>query len=487
VKKSIFLQLKNQYLNSMTKWLFLAFMYVTSVAAQSTLQQRLDRLLDDDFYQRATIGIAVYDLTEQRMLYARNERRLSRPASNMKVLTAAAALSVLTPEYSFKTGLYYSGNIDESGRLHGNMYLVAGFDPELTTADLDILISRIRSAGIRSIEGTLYLNASMADSAQWGRAWAWDNDMEAFQPHLSPIPLNKGITRLRVTPTTTGRAPTIRTIPESSFIQVVNRATTVQRSAEPTRSTLNFTRNYVDGRNRIVVSGVIAASAGAFETRISIKNPYDFVLTIFSEKIMEQFPGSNIRTAGIVSLPADAKNLGYATNSISGVIRRLNKDSDNLNGEMLLYAMGYHQGAVPTSAEKGIEVIRQFISQIGHNPAAYRIADGSGLSNQNSLTPELMVTVLKYMHQSPHFNLFRQSLPVAGVDGTLAHRMRNTAAARRVMAKTGTLTGVSALSGYATARNGNLLAFSIMVQNFVESAAFVAINYIDRICVALVE
>jgi len=463
---------------------------VASVAAQSpsaTLQQRLDRLLDDDFYRRAAIGISVYDLTEQKSLYTYNDKRLCRPASNMKVLTAAAALSTLTSDYSFKTGLYYTGEIDESGRLLGNVYLVAGFDPELKSADLDVLVSHMKNAGIKSIEGMLYLNASMADSVQWGRAWSWDDDMEAFQPYLSPIPLNKGFVRLRVTPSSAGRAPTIRADHESSFIQVINRATTVQRSSEPTNNTLNFSRDFIDGRNRIVVSGIIAATANAFERRISLINPYDYVLTIFSEKIMEHFPESNIRTAGTTSLPSAAQNLGYATNSIAQVLRNLNKESDNLNGEMLLYAMGRHNGADPTSAEKGIEVVQQYISQIGFDPLAYKVVDGSGLSNQNYLTPELMVEVLKDMYQSPYFNLFRQSLPIAGVDGTLANRMRNTAATRRVTAKTGSLTGVSALSGYVTARNGNILAFSIMVQNFVERTSFVAINYIDRICVALAE
>ena len=474
----------------MIKWFLLAFIYAASAAAQTSslaLQQRLDRLLSDDFYQRATIGISVYDLTEQRSLYTFNDKRLSRPASNMKVLTSAAALTALTADYSFKTGLYYTGDIDDTGRLYGNLYLFAGFDPELTSANLDELIAHTRNAGIKSISGTLYLNASMADSTHWGRAWSWDDDLEAFQPYLSPVPLNKGIARLRITPSTTGRAPTIRTTPESSFIQVINHATTIQRSSEPTSSTLNFSRDFVNGYNRIVVSGAIAATAGAFEARVSLKDPYAHVLTIFSEKLLEQFPESAIRTAGTTYVPDYAKNLGYAANSIADVIRRLNKESDNLNGEMLLYAMGYHQGAMPTSAEKGIEVVQQFVSQIGLDPAAYRIVDGSGLSNQNILSPELMVEVLKHMHQSPYFNIFRQSMPIAGVDGTLINRMRNTVAARTVMAKTGSLTGVSALSGYVTARNGNLLAFSIMVQNFSERTSFVATNYIDRICVALAE
>ena len=169
-------------------------------------------------------------------------------------------------------------------------------------------------------------------------------------------------------------------------------------------------------------------------------------------------------------------------------LKRLNKESDNLNAEMILYALAYQQNPdEPASTERGIAVVQQLMAQLGFDAKSYSMVDGSGLSNQNYLTPELLVAVLKYMHQSQHFELFRQSLPVAGVDGTLANRMKNSAANRKLMAKTGSLTGVSTLSGYVTASNGHLLAFSILVQNFTERASFVAVNYIDKICEALAE
>ena len=473
------------------KWLISAFIYAATAAAQpvtAQLQNRLNQLVNDDFYRRATIGVAVYDLTDQKTLFVHNEKRLCRPASNMKLLTSATALSVLTPEYAFKTGVYHTGAINEAGRLLGDIYLVGGFDPELKSSDLDMLVLQIKKAGITSIDGNLYLDASMADSVHWGKAWSWDDDMEAFQPYLSPIPLNKGVAKLKVIPALTGRAPIIKTEPESSFIEVVNRATTLWNNADPPEKSLRFSRDSNGNKNRIVVTGTISASANAYETTISLKNPHGYALTLFAEKIAEQFPENNIRMTGTKRVPDDAQNLGDATHSIAEVVRRLNKESDNLNAEMLLYVLGYEQNAgEPATTEKGIAVVQQLITQMEPDPKAYSIVDGSGLSNQNYLTPELMVTVLKYMYQSPYFELFRQSLPVAGVDGTLAHRMKNSAAFRKLTAKTGSLTGVSTLSGYVTARNGHLLAFSIMIQNFTERTSFVAINYIDKICGTLAE
>jgi D-alanyl-D-alanine carboxypeptidase/D-alanyl-D-alanine-endopeptidase (penicillin-binding protein 4) len=312
--------------------------------------------------------------------------------------------------------------------------------------------------------------------------------MEVFQPYLSPIPLNKGAAKLKVIPAAPSRAPIIKTEPESSFIQVVNRVTTVWSSADPPGKSLRFSRENNGNNNRIVASGTIAASTSAYETMISLKNPRGYILTIFSEKLLEQLQGSKIRIAGTMRVPDDAQKIACKTHSMAEVVRQLNKESDNLNAEMLLYALGYVQNSdEPASTEKGIAVVQQLITQIGFDPKAYNIVDGSGLSNQNYLTPELLVAVLKHVYQSQYFDMFRQSLPIAGVDGTLANRMKGTAAYRKLTAKTGSLTGVSTLSGYATARNGHLLAFSIMIQNFVEKTSFVAVNYIDKICEALAE
>ena len=481
----IFKNLRNPVISGVI-WLLYTILSATSVAAQPSID-KLNQLLKDDFFQRATIGINVYDLTDQKTLYVHNAKRLCRPASNMKLLTSATALTVLTADYVFETGLYHTGTLDATGRLTGDIWLVGGFDPELKSSDLDALLLTMQQSGIKTVEGNLFLDVSMGDSLFWGKAWSWDDDMEEYQPYLSPIPLNKGVAKLKVIPATPSRPPIIKTEPETSFIQIVNRATTVLKNADPPAKSLRFNRETVGDRNRIVVSGVIQASEKPYETKISLKNPTGYVMTLFFEKMSVQFPGSNIRVAGIRPVPENAQKLGIVAHTLAEVIRQVNKESDNLNAEMLLYALGNWKGARPSSTEEGISVIQQFITQTGLDPKTYKIVDGSGLSVQNYLTPELLVEALKYMYQSQNLELFRNSLPIAGEDGTLANRMKNTSAHRNVTAKTGSLTGVSTLSGYATARNGHLLAFSIMVQNFVERSSFVVTNYIDKICEALTD
>ena len=173
---------------------------------------------------------------------------------------------------------------------------------------------------------------------------------------------------------------------------------------------------------------------------------------------------------------------------IDTVLSELNKESDNLNAEMLIYAMAYKDSGAPASSEDGLAAIKKFIDTLGINSEDYSIADGSGVSHYNLVSAELLLETLKYMYyqRKDLFPLFYNSLPIAGEDGTLEKRMKNTFAQKNVHAKTGTLNGVSNLSGYVTAKNGHLIAFSIMIQNFVEEYSQ-ARNFQNMICELLAE
>ncbi|MDR0815498.1 MAG: D-alanyl-D-alanine carboxypeptidase/D-alanyl-D-alanine-endopeptidase, partial [Bacteroidales bacterium] len=450
------------------------------------LQRNLDRLLDDDFFQTATIGVSVYDLTADAPLYNRNERRLCRPASNMKLLTAAAGLHRLTASYEFTTTLSYTGIIDETGCLSGDLYIIGGFDAEFTSAGLDSMVNMLEAIGIRRFDGTIYADVSAAEKVQWGKGWSWDDDTEAYQPYLTALPFNKGVVKLKVTPASPSRNPAVHLEPNTEFIQLDNRATTTWKATEPTQETLKFSRTGDDAGNLIEITGAIATKAKPYERDVSVQSPVGYVLTVFAEKLNAQFAGSRAVGGGEMVVPKQAAPVGKIRHSLPEIIRQMNKESDNLNAEMLLYAIALQDGGQPATTEKGIEQVEQLIKQLGFNPKNFSVVDGSGLSNQNYLTPELLVAVLKLMHQSSDFSLFKSSLPEAGIDGTLKNRMKETAAYRKVFAKTGTLTGVSTLSGYIEAKNGHLLAFSIMVQNFTVKAREVNTKYIDKICEQIV-
>ncbi len=190
----------------------------------------------------------------------------------------------------------------------------------------------------------------------------------------------------------------------------------------------------------------------------------------------------------IKNLPENAVYLTSINRSIDTVLSDLNKESDNLNAEMLIYAMAYKDSGAPANADNGLAAVKRFIDSLGFNSANYSIADGSGVSHYNLVSSELLLELLKYMYynQQKLFELFYNSLAVAGVDGTLKNRMKNSSAQNNVHAKTGTLNGVSNLSGYVTAKNGHLLTFSILIQNFVNDYS-TARNFQNKICELLAD
>jgi D-alanyl-D-alanine carboxypeptidase/D-alanyl-D-alanine-endopeptidase (penicillin-binding protein 4) len=170
------------------------------------------------------------------------------------------------------------------------------------------------------------------------------------------------------------------------------------------------------------------------------------------------------------------------------MVNYINKESYNLGAEMILRALAAKCLGEPATADNGIKMIDSLIALTGLNPNAYRLVDGSGISHYNLISAQLLLKVLKYMYfQKPDlYKILYESFPVAGVDGTLSNRMKGASAQNKVHAKTGTLSGVSCLSGYVTADNGHLLAFSIILQNFTGSSK-VGKDYEDKICNILAE
>ena len=185
---------------------------------------RMDALLDDALLNNADASVAVYDLTADKLLYEHRANKLCRPASVQKLITTITALDRLGTDYTMHTELRYTGTLGADSILHGDLYVVGGFDPEFTSADLNSLIAAIPAAGIRSINGTVMADVSMTDSTYWGSGWCWDDAPASFQPYYSPLLLDKGCVEVCVTPTVKDSIPTVVCLPASSWYEVENRA-----------------------------------------------------------------------------------------------------------------------------------------------------------------------------------------------------------------------------------------------------------------------
>lgn len=460
--------------------LFTLFVFVVVVCAvyAQPLAQRLDSLLNDPLLKTSEVGITVFDLTTGESLFRYQDEKLYRPASTEKIITSVTALAKLGTEYTMDTRLQYTGKI-ENDTLKGNLYLIGGFDPELMDEDLDSLVEAVHRSGIRYIADTLVADVSMMDSVYWGPGWSWDDVPYAFQPYLSPLMLNRGCVDVTVTPTKKDSLPDVMCIPASDYYQVDNDAV----SFSPEGGKLEVTRNWLYQGNLIHISGNVSKTV---TKSLSINDSKNFFFHTFVNRLHEK--GIEASATGYAECPQSdslqvVSSLYTLKRPIGEVLKQMMKESDNLCAESMFYHLASQYTAKKyTSAEDGTDAINSFMKEkLGFNPEHYKIADGSGVSLYNYVSPRLMLEYLKYAYyHADIFQPFYESLPIAGIDGTLEHRMKRTKAYRRVHAKTGTVTGVSSLAGYAQASNGHQLAFVIINQNVMKKNKARAFQ--DKIC-----
>ena len=451
------------------------------------VKDKLDALLSNPFFESTLAAVDVYDLTNKEIVYQKNNKYLMHPASNMKILTTAAGLFFLGPDYNFETTLYLNGDIKE-GILNGDIYVAGGFDPEFSIYDLDYFVEAIESLGIKEINGNLYADVSRMDTKYWGEGWMWDDDPSTDAPYLSSLNINMNAVDVFLLGTEVGEKAKVILNPESRYFEIFNETKTVP--ADEHNSNL-ITRDWMNKKNTIMAVGKVNKkshlSGNEEPVSLNVYRPDLYCLTLFKETLERR----GIKVKGRLDnfwLPYSAVHLRTFSRPFTEVITRVNKVSSNLHAEMVLYAMAEKYYGKPATAKNGIKVINNLILMAGMNPENYRLVDGSGLSHYNLLSAELIIAVLKHMYnEEPDlYEVLNESFPIAGIDGTLGRRMGGSIAEKRVNAKTGTLSGVSALSGYLTSKSGSLLAFSILMQNFVNNTS-TARAFQDEICKILVE
>ena len=463
-------------------FLILFSVYVFPQQGIASLNKKLGKIVNDEFFQHSQIAIDVYDLTAQKSLYKHNESLLLHPASNMKLLTSAASLIFLGTNYSFETSLFHTGVISDD-TLYGDVYVKGGLDPDFTTNEIDSLVQIVKMLNVKHITGNLYADISLKDSLYWGNGWMWDDDPDPSAPYLSALNINKNSIEVFVEGSKIDSPAVVSIIPQTEYVKVFNSAKTVSSTQD---NDFKVTRDWVNRTNNIFINGKVKAGTISDSSdnteQINILHPEKYFLSLLKEHLQNSgvLPAGDIQ---IKKLPVNSVFLTTIERPLDSVLINMNKESDNLSAEMLLYALALNDSGAPAIAENGIEAIYNLVDSLGLNPDDYTFADGSGVSRYNLVSAELITELLKYMFNSQKnlFDIFYESLPVAGIDGTLEKRMTGTKAENNVHAKTGTLAGVSNLSGYVTAQNGHLLTFSILIQNFLdETKKARAIQ--DKIC-----
>ena len=452
-----------------------------AIQGQNRLAEQLDNLIANRLETGSDVGILAVDLQSGDTLYRYRADKLSRPASTMKLVTTITTLARPEGFEPFRTEVWSRGEV-RGDTLVGDLYVVGGMDPEFDDAALDTLVSRLAGLPFRTVSGRLYGDVSLRDSVYWGAGWSWDDTPYYYQPYLSPLMLHKGVVEVEAMPTAPGDSALLRCTPASSYYTLCN----ATRSRTPSAGRFSVSRNWLENGNDVVVQGnVTARSTGT----VNIFGSAEFFLHTLQERLEAKgFQWSE--PYALAELPRDGAEqlVALYETPIQQVVDQLMKESDNLNAEAMLTRLGaISSGHRHLSAEEGLTAIREQIKALGHDSDRYRVADGCGLSNYNALSPELLVSYLRFAYsRTDLFRSLYKSLPVAGVDGTLEYRMtKGTPGYQNVHAKTGTISGISCLAGYLRRADGHLVAFAIMNQNVRSSRA--ARQLQDAVCEALIK
>lgn len=467
----------------MLKLLIILILFVNSavLSQSSEVEQKLDHLLKDELFESSLIAVDIFNLESREYLYRKNQKLLLHPASNMKLFTSISALLFLGMDYQFLTSLYYDGEIINN-TLYGNLYIEGGCDPEFRTENLGSFIQYLKSLNINSVDGNIYADLTFKDSLYWGVGWMWDDDPSTDAPYMSALNINGNSVDVSIRGTNVGQSAEIILNPFSEYFLINNQTLTVFDVEE---ENFYISRNWFNRKNEILALGKVSlkkVEQTEPDQQLNVVNPELYFLTLFKEALIRS--GISVTgELGISSLPPINKYLGSVTTSLETVLTNVNKRSNNLSAEMLLYAIAEKYSGRPASTKNGITIVNDLIKLCGHLPDKYRIVDGSGVSHYNLVTAELITDMLKYIYyyEPDLFKVLLRTLPIGGIDGTLQKRMTGSSAYNNVHAKTGTLSGVNALSGFVKAANGDMITFSILIQNHVNQSARARLIQ-DEIC-----
>ena len=442
------------------------------------LRRLVDSLVGDTLFRSALWGILIVDPERGDTLYAHNAGKLFIPASNQKILISSVALKQLGPDFRFTTTLGTTGPIAD-GVVQGDLVVTGTGDPTVSDhmagdamTPLRAIADSLAARGVRRVSGALVRSGDAFPGPAVGTTWPWGSlDSPSFAG-VDELTFNEGLTRLIVRAgATEGQPANVTTAPARTFPRVTLQARTVaprppteQPVARRGRGGLRARPDSTD-LSALVVDGEIAAGDSVVLTTTQ-RDPSLAYLYALREALADKGIAVDGGVSRAISPGAPNTLLCVMSPPLRDILGPFLKPSQNQIGEILLRALGKN-GTGVGSPDSGARVVRDQVLAWGGNTDGLIVHDGSGLSRNDMVTPETLVKVLHAMRADTTFHLFYDAMPIAGVDGTIRTRMRDTPAMNNVHAKTGTLGGVRSLSGYVTTAGGRQLIFAMLANNFV--------------------
>lgn len=504
----------------------------------NALAEKITSLLAQPDLSRSYWGIKVVSLDNaadgktgdskkgpaQRVLFSLNEDKLFVPASNTKLFTTVSALALLGPDYRFHTTVEANAPLDKYGRIDGDVVLVGRGDPNLSgrtlpyalktertqssTIALENLADQLVKTGVKYIDGDVVADDSFYVNEPYGTGWAQDDLQWGFGAPVSALTINDNLIFLNILPgERAGDRAFVTLDPPTEYYKVENRILTVA-----TGGTHKIGVHRDQGSRIVTVWGTVTVNDGLDRQELAAEEPASFASQLFYEILarhgiviyghtrvqhtsLSSVVTENVPPAALPPLQSNA--LPAATNRATLVLasydslpliedlRVINKTSQNLHAELALRLIGKTGGGIGDS-ETGLKIEENVFAQAGLEPEEYDFHDGCGLSRENLVSPAAQVKLLQYAAAQPWAAKFQDTLPVSGVDGSLAERWKGSDVVGHVRAKTGTMDHVNALSGYAITLSGKNLAFSIMVNNHALKNGRIR-EVIDQIVEAMVD
>ncbi|HUR36436.1 MAG TPA: D-alanyl-D-alanine carboxypeptidase/D-alanyl-D-alanine-endopeptidase [Terriglobales bacterium] len=503
------------------------------LARELALAQKIGDLMADPAVARGFWGVHVVSLETGKTILELNPDKLFTPASNTKLFTTATALALLGPDFKTQTTVETTGTIDLHGRLSGDIILVGRGDPNLSgrvlpyamrterkTPHLKVLeelADQVVAKGVKVVDGDIVGDDSFFSFERFPEGWASDDLMWEYGAPVSALTVNDNVLFLNVLPgSSVGDKAFLRMDPDSTFYELDNRITTTAAASGPRKISIDRQ----PGSRTITLWGTIPLDDTGDSEALAIEDPAEFAAQAFRGMLQQRgvvvrgkqrafhVPLANMPAvvgevaggngqpsralgggaeaiAAKPSLPARQVLAKRDSAPLSDDVRVINKISQNLHAEIALRMVGQQKGKAST-LEASLEAMKALLSQAGIQPEEYNFSDGSGLSRQNLITPRAVTKLLLFADSQPWGSIYRDTLPVAGVDGSLSERMKATVAQGRVSAKTGTLGNVNALGGYITTLRGERLAFSVF-SNHHKLTSRGAVKVIDKIIEAIAD
>jgi serine-type D-Ala-D-Ala carboxypeptidase/endopeptidase (penicillin-binding protein 4) len=462
-----------------------SFFIIAGGHAQDTqrLQSDLDSLFHDPKLASAGIGVCVQSLKTGEYLYHLNEKKSLLPASNMKLFSAAEALALLGPEWRYKTNLVYS-------RKYHDLIIAGCGDPSFGTDSIPnrvfypwidtikkrkLSIERVFASDSYFHQGE-FRPDFYSNQDKYPMGWSQDDLIYYYAPSVHSISFNENQITVTIS-TVDSNGPigyasptTLLVYPDTNYVKIQNR---VETKGAGDTAKVWFERD----ENGFIIDGLISRHAKPLVQALSVDDARSFAITEFCSKLKAH----NIHCKNDFWTTEDAFEYGtdpegqiIATNqsqSLVDLVRHMNKESDNLYAECLFRTVAKEKGG-EGSWTRGIEVMRKYLASIGIDTMPLQFTDGSGLSRMDLVTTDAIVKLLTAMWNDPKLKEpFYNSLPIAGVDGTFKNHLKGTSAEGNARGKSGSMTGVRALSGYLTTKDGEPVAYSIILNNYTESGS----------------